>query len=498
MTSLWLERAVLPATDPFPAEDRADVVVVGAGLTGLATAVMLARAGREVVVLEARHVGAVTTGNTTGKISLLQGTHLSKVRTAHSRRVASAYLAGNRAGMAWLLDFCAEQDVDVEFRSAVTYAADRATRRTVKRELRAGIDLGLDLKWRDSFAELPFPTYGGVRLHDQAQFDPVEALIALTAELRSLGGRVVENTRVTGFDHGRPSLVRTDRGDLRAAQVILASGVPFLDRGLYFAKTTPQRSYVAAYTVPGAVPTGMYLSAGSPSRSLRTAQHEEGELLLVGGNGHIVGRNTSPTSELVDELDRWTGQHFAGARRTHVWSAQDYSSANHVPFIGRFPGGHGNVWLATGYSKWGMTNAVMAGLMITADLQGETLAWARTLQRRITRPPGLVEGVKANSATGWQAISGWAKAELIQPAPDDAVPAEGDGLVIPRGALPAAVATGAGRTCTVSAVCTHLGGVLRYNDHERSWDCPLHGSRFATDGTVLEGPATKPLPVFNS
>lgn len=498
MTSLWLERATPPGTDPFPAGGRADTVVVGAGLTGLVTAVMLARAGRDVAVLEARHIGAVTTGNTTGKISLLQGTHLSKLRTANSHQVASAYLAGNRAGMAWLLDFCAEQDVDVEFRSAVTYATDPATRRAVKREFHAGTTLGLGLKWRDSFAELPFPTYGGVRLHDQAQFDPIEALIALTAELRRLGGRVIEHTRVTGLGPGRPSLVHTAIGDLRANQVILASGVPFLDRGMYFAKTTPQRSYVAAYAVPGPVPTGMYLSGGSPSRSLRTAHHDGSDRLLVGGNGHIVGRNTSPTSELVDDLDQWTEQHFPGARRTHAWSAQDYSSINHIPFIGRFPGIQGNVWLATGYSKWGMTNAVMAGLMITAELQGDRPGWATTLQRRITNPPGLVAGLKANTATGWQAFAGWMKAELVQPGPGESVPADGDGLIVPRGALPAAVSTTAGRTCTVSAVCTHLGGVLRYNNQEKSWDCPLHGSRFATDGSVLEGPAIKPLPVFDN
>ncbi len=496
--SLWLDRTDAVAGDPLPVGERVDVVVVGAGLTGLVTAVMLARHGQAVVVIEARTVGAVTTGNTTGKLSLLQGTHLSSVLSAHSRWVAAAYVDGNRAGMDWLLQFCAASQVPVQRRDAITYATDQRSVRQVRAEYRAARMLGLAPRWEAGFEELPYPTAGGVLVSDQAQFDPIQVLAALAAEARSLGVRIVQQQRVSGVRTHRIGLlavqrVQTPAGALDADQVVLASGVPFLDRGLYFAKTTPQRSYAAAYAVPGPIPDAMYLSSGEPSRSLRTAPQGGSELLLVGGNGHVVGRNRGDTSALVADLDDWTSRWFPGARRTHVWSAQDYASANHVPFVGKLPGGHGRIWLATGYSKWGMSNAAMAALMITTGMLGGRPSWAGTLQRRVTKPTALIAGARNNTVVGAQAAAGWLNVELNPNAGGVPEPADGHGATGRDGVNPVAVSVVDGATCTVSAICTHLGGILRYNDQEQSWDCPLHGSRFAADGTVLEGPAVQPL-----
>jgi Rieske Fe-S protein len=319
----------------------------------------------------------------------------------------------------------------------------------------------------------------------------MDALAALTAELRRLGGQVVEHTRVLDVQVDGRAKIITERGDLTADDVILGSGVPFLDRGLYFAKLTPQRSYAVAFTVPGDLPKHLYLSVDTPTRSLRTATHDGRELLLVGGNGHVVGRHEQAPSRLVDDLVTWTQTWFPGAERTHTWSAQDYQPVNHTPFVGKLPRGGGHVWLATGYSKWGMTGAAMAALQLTGQLAGEESAWATTLSTRVSRPNAFVEAVTANAEVAAAAVGGWVSAEL-RPLPDQA-PAEGEAVVGTVGGRPTATATVDGKTCTVSAVCTHLGGIVRYNDLEKSWDCPLHGSRFAADGSVLEGPATKPL-----
>lgn len=237
-----------------------------------------------------------------------------------------------------------------ERRDAYTYAGTRKGAIAVRAEVAASRVAGLEVT-HETELDLPYPTYGVVKLADQYQFDPIEVLHALTAELRTGGGRLVEGVRVTGIDAGSPTTVKTTAGTLSTETVVLASGVPMLDRGLYFAKVAAMRSYATAFTVPGPRPADRYLSADSPSRSLRTALHDGRELLLVGGNGHPVGREKHPQAQ-VSDLVAWTEQNFPGAELTHTWSAQDYVSHNRVPFVGKLPRGHGHVYLATGYSKW--------------------------------------------------------------------------------------------------------------------------------------------------
>jgi Rieske Fe-S protein len=340
--------------------------------------------------------------------------------------------------------------------------------------------------------ELPFPVEGALTLGGQAQVHPLRVLAALSAEFRRLGGRIVEGERVTDVSAAKPAVVTSTSGTSRADQVVLATGTPILDRGLYFAKVEPMRSYVTAFRVPGDIPEAMYLSADAPTRSLRTATAADGSrLLLVGGNGHPAGRADSPAEKLAD-LTTWAERAFPGAERTHWWAAQDYRSANRIPFVGWLPRGRGRVYLATGYDKWGMTNAIATALCLTADLTGETLEWARVMHHRVTRPADIASGVAMNAGVGKAAVTEWASAQTAPEVGDEPV-AEGTGTVGRRGRTPVAVSTVDGTTCALTAVCTHLGGVVRWNDAELSWDCPLHGSRFAPDGSVLEGPATQPL-----
>jgi glycine/D-amino acid oxidase-like deaminating enzyme/nitrite reductase/ring-hydroxylating ferredoxin subunit len=492
MTSLWLDRRNQIETDQFTPGAAYDDVVVGAGLTGLTTAALLSRAGRRVAVLEARHVGAVTSGNTTAKLSLLQGTTLSSLVRYHSERVAAAYVEGNREAFAWVLRYCDDHQVPVQRRDAYTYAGTRSGVAVVRREFEIAERLGLEVMRVDA-DELPYPSHGAVRLAEQAQFNPLDLLTALAAELRSRDGVLVEGVRVVDVAVESRVKVRTDAGTVTAENVILATGVPFLDRGLYFVKVTPKRSYALAFRVPGDLPRGMYLSADPPTRSLRTAQHGGEELLLVGGNGHTVGRHRRPPSELVADLVAWTERYFPGAERTHVWSAQDYESHNHVPFVGKLPRGRGRVFLATGYNKWGMTNSVAAALRISAEVLGGNMPWAKTLGTRVSKPASAVNAVQANVSVVAAAVQGWAAAELRPLVGPALTPAEGEGVVGRLRGAPVGVSTVDSRTCAVTAVCTHLGGVLRFNDLEKSWDCPLHGSRFAADGSVLEGPATTNL-----
>jgi len=213
--------------------------------------------------------------------------------------------------------------------------------------------------------------------------------------------------------------------------------------------------------------------------------------LLTGGNGHVVGRRT-PTSELVDDLTEWTKQHWPGAERTHVWSAQDYHSVHELPYAGPLSPVNDRVLVATGYDKWGMTNAVAAALALSSQLLGGHTEWASVMKSWSTAElTGALPAAKLNAGVAFHLSGGWIRPMLS--APGQLNPAEGSGTVVRDGVTPVAVCTVEGRTIRRSAVCTHLHGVVSWNDAERSWDCPLHGSRFAADGTVLEGPATADL-----
>lgn len=488
MDTLWSATYPLgpTGTGEFPTDARVDTVVAGAGLTGLATAVLLARSGQRVVVVEARRVGAVTTGRTAGKLSLLQGRTLSGILHHHSPEVLRAYVEANREGQAWLVRQMDERGVPYQRRDAYTYATTAAAIKDLRAEEEACRTAGLDIEWTEE-TELPFAVGGALRLADQVQLHPLRVLAMLRDEFLERGGTIVEDCRVRGADRSAPLAVTTTRGTLTADHLVLATGFPVLDRGGYFAKLVPERSYVTAYRVPGDVPQGLYLSLDERVRSLRTLPVEDGQLLLVGGNGHVTGRSDSPAAAVAD-LEAWTGQHFPGAERTHAWSAQDYRSINRLPFVGSMTRSRDAILFATGYAKWGMANGVAAALNLVAHILDGKMSWADRLDQRA----GVLSGIAPNARVAAEVTKDWVEAELTA-LPDDP-PAEGQG-VVGRGAkgLPEAMATVDGVTCRVSAVCTHLHGVVRWNDAEKSWDCPLHGSRFAADGKLLEGPAVDDL-----
>ncbi|WP_456695635.1 FAD-dependent oxidoreductase [Aeromicrobium sp. P5_D10] len=490
MTSLWLDRPETIPDDPLPDGADFDDIVIGAGLTGLTTALLLARAGRRVAVLEARTVGALTTGNTTAKVSLLQGTKLSRMLGYQSREVVAAYVEGNLEGQQWLLRFCADHQIPYQSRDAVTYAATPEQVGALDGELAAAKAVGLAAHRVDDL-DVPFPNYGGVVLPEQAQLDPMDVLAEMAAQLRSHGGSLHQGRRVVSASRtGRPSVSLEDGSRVHADHIVVATGSPILDRGLYFAKLEPLRSYALAFEAAESTPQAMYLSAGSPSRSIRDAPRGDGRtLLLVGGSEHGVGRVSSEAGH-VDELRDWVAEFFPGAVESHAWSAQDYRSHDSHPYIGALPRGRGRFHVATGFDKWGMATAVMAARSISGAILGSRPEWQATLGRRVTRPSGLAHGVLINAKVGVAAVGSLVAAES---AAEPTRPVEGAGAVGRRKMVPTGVSTVDGRTCAVLAICTHAGGVLTWNDNDRSWDCPLHGSRFSPDGTVIEGPATRRL-----
>lgn len=450
--SVWRTRPSDARSDAVPG--RAEDLVIGAGITGLVTALLLARAGREVVVVDAGAPGAGTTGSSSAKVSVLQGTRLDDVVRRHSPEVGAAYLDANREGQAWLRRFCETHDVPMQTRRAMTFAASDAAIPALKREFAVEQELGVGSTWTTDVAA-PFDVAAAIQLDDQAQTDPMALVAALVQQVREHGGLVCPGHRVVdlSLSDGSARIRLEDGQEVAAEHVVLATGSPILDRGFHFAKLQAHRSYVIALS--GAPPVdAMFLSVGDPVVSVR--DEPEREMVLVGGFGHVTGRTSSEQRHL-ERLREWSARAFPAAVEEYAWSAQDYSSFDAAPDVGVLPWSNGRVHVATGYGKWGLTNGVAAALAISADTLGERPEWAERM-RGLANGRAVLEFAEFNVGVASRLVN----------------------------TLPARVAG-------ARPICTHLGGVLCWNDAARSWDCPLHGSRFAESGEVLEGPAVTPL-----
>ncbi|MDX2376002.1 FAD-dependent oxidoreductase [Microbacterium sp. LRZ72] len=500
MESLWRTGRDRVDGSALPSGVHHDVAIVGAGITGLATGLMLVREGRDVAIVESGEVAELATGGNTGKVTLLQGSVLQSLRRHHPASLVRAYVEANRAGAAWLREFADDAGVPYTVRTALSYAHTPRGLATVDAEVAAAREAGLPAHRLGVEAghDVPFPVMGAAALDGQFAIDPVRVADALARAFIAAGGSLYTRTHVHAVRTIPHPCLETDAGRLHARRIVLATGAPIVDRGLTFAKVRGSRSSCVAFELDEAVPPTMMLSVDAPGRSLRPVTADDGPAeavrLVVGGNGHPVGRADSEAA-LVDDLVAWTRRHYPSARPTHRWSAQDYESHNLVPFVGTMPRTLGCVRFATGYAKWGLSNGPAAALRLAAEIRGtaflERPRWMVRIATRLTVPSDIGRGLREGANVGVEAAKGWLRAEETPvPVPR---PAEGEGVVANRAGRPVAISTVDGRTRAVSAVCSHLGGVVEWNDEECTWDCPLHASRFAPDGTRIEGPASTGL-----
>jgi glycine/D-amino acid oxidase-like deaminating enzyme/nitrite reductase/ring-hydroxylating ferredoxin subunit len=473
-----------------------DVCVVGAGIAGLTTAYLLAKAGRQVVVIDhAESPGGGETRYTTAHLSSVIDDRFQEVARVRGSDAARLAQESHAAAIDRIEANVKAEGIDCGFRRLEGHLFPApGDEKVIEKEYEAAKAAGCVV---EKLPEVSIPSLGKgpcLRFANQGTFEPSRYMAGLWAAANRLGVTFYGRTRATDVTAGPPAEVETGHGKVRANAVVVASNTPFYTRVAMHTKVAPYQTYAVAGPIPrGSVPDGLFWDTLDPYHYIRLiTARDRGEpdaamdLLLVGGADHKTGQDPDP-GRRWDDLERWTRERFPQLGQvTHRWSGEVMETLDGLGYIGADPTGMKNVFLATGDSGMGMTHGTIAGILLTDLILGRPTPWAALYDpsRFPVKATGefVSEGVNmARQYTDWISGGDVKSVDQIQP---------GEGAVVRRGLTKVAVYRepgGALRAC--SAVCPHLGAIVRWNPAEGTWDCPAHGSRFRADGEVFHGPA---------
>jgi glycine/D-amino acid oxidase-like deaminating enzyme/nitrite reductase/ring-hydroxylating ferredoxin subunit len=496
-TSIWMDAPIPHAQRPLPSHSSADVCIVGAGITGLTSAYLLARAGKDVVVLEAGEIGSGETGRTTAHLSDALDDRYTELESLHGEGGSLLAAESHARAIDCIEEIVRIEEIDCGFTrlDGYLFLGPDDTRQTLVDEAAAARRAGvmcelLDVSPGPSLAPGPC-----LRFPRQAQMSPLLYLAGLVRGIERMGGRIFTNVHVRGFESGMPARATTDGGQtVTAPALIVATNTPVNDRLVIHAKQSAWRTYAMAFEIPrGAVPPGLYWDNDDPYHYVRlddTILGGPSELLIVGGEDHRTGHEEHPEPRW-DRLEAWTRRTIpqAGAL-VRRWSGQIIEPIDGLSFIGKNPADGPGVFVATGDSGHGMTHGTIAGLMFLDLVEGRDHRWTRIYDPRRKNLRALSELAKDNldiaaQYARWVLPGDVRNEEEIRPGEGATVFSHGHRLAVFRDE------DGGFHRC--KAVCTHLGGIVRWNNAEKTWDCPCHGGRYDRYGHVITAPPPKDL-----
>lgn len=494
--SVWKATAPLRQFPALSGEARADVCVVGAGIAGMTTAYLLAKAGKSVIVLDDNAVGGGETGQTTAHLSSALDDRYYEIERVHGEEGARLAYGSHQAAIGKVGEIARMEGIDCDYErlDGYLFLGGGDSPEMLEKELHAAHRAGFEDVERLPRAPLTtWDTGACLRFPRQGQFHPLRYLDGLAEAVTRLGGRIHTANHVDDVEGGETVRVEGSGFRVLAGAAVVATNSPISDFVSIHTKQAPYRTFViGARVAPGVVPRALYWDTPDPYHYVRLARLDDGgEMLIVGGEDHKTG-HADDADERYRCLEEWTRERFPIQGVELRWSGQVMEPTDLLAFLGRDPSGAPNVYVATGDSGHGMTHGTIAGMLISDLILGNPNPWeALYSPSRISLSATSVKDFVRENVDVAVQFTDYLRGGEVKSAEEIA---PGTGAVLSRGGKKiAAFRDDTGLLVERSAVCTHLGCVVHWNTGERSWDCPCHGSRFAPTGEVLNGPAVTPL-----
>ena len=427
MKSIWNENIKKVQFDPLQGDIRTDVLIIGGGMCGILCAYMLKEAGVDCVLAEADKICQGITNGTTAKVTVQHGLIYDKIIKKYGIDTAYRYFESQKKAFEKIKELAKGADCDFEMCDSFVYS--KGDRQLIENEVKALNTVGLKAQFCES-TELPFKVAGAVKVENQAQFHPLKFAYKISEDLK-----IYDDTKILEL---KPGEAITNRGKISAKKIIVATHFPFINKhGGYFIKMYQHRSYVLALRNAQKI-TGMYVDEAKDGLSFRMC----GDLLLLGGGSHRTGAKGGNWEELSEVAKKY----YPDVQEVARWATQDCMTLDSIPYIGNYSKSTPDLYVATGFNKWGMTSSMVSAMILSDMVQGRKNPYTSVYSpsRSIFHPQlavNMFESVKG----------------LLTPT-------------VPR--------------------CPHLGCALKYNKQEHSWDCPCHGSRFEESGKLINNPAT--------
>lgn len=493
MGSLWIETTKNKSDfKTLEGNEETEVCVIGGGLFGLTTAYYLTKCGKKVIVLEKGEIGSKVSGNTTGKITSQHDLFYAHLIDDYGEEYAKKYLEANEKAIQNIKQIIKEEQIDCDFsiQKSYVYTTKEDEVLEIQKEVEAVNKLGKDAKFVNKI-DLPIKIKGAIEFDGQAQFHPRKYMLGLANSIIKQN-KIYQYTTVIDVEkNGEKYKVYTDKGSVEAKYIVMASHFPIINMpGFYFVKMYQSTSYLIAIETKSQLPQGMYINVKEPMYSFRTANYNGKEILLIGGVGNKTGEPIEDNSH-YEKLEKKAKEMYPDCKILYRWNTRDCVSLDKIPYIGEFSNLMKNVYVGTGFKKWGMTSTNVAANIVTDKIMGNknkyeeifTATRMKPIKNRWEVENMLKQTVNSIALNKFK----------IEPYSIEQIKNDNAAIIEINGDNVGVYKDIKGEIYAVKPNCSHLGCLLSWNNLDKTWDCPCHGSRFDYMGRNIYEPAIKNL-----